>query len=491
MNRQIFKAVYLFWSLIIFSGTVFGQQMISDDSQTCIDCHISVTPGIVKSWEKSRHSSTNLKEAMAKEEIYRRVSAKQLPASVDAEIVIGCYECHSLNADKHKDNFEHFDYNINVVVSPEDCKTCHPVEVDEFINSKKGYAHDNLMKNPVYLALVETVTGSMEFKSDMLSPTHSSYNAKSETCLACHGTTVEVKGMKTIESDLGEIELPVLTNWPNQGVGRINPDGSRGACGSCHPRHSFSIEIARKPYTCGQCHLEPDLPAYNVYKESKHGNVFESKKEKWEWNTVPWIVGEDFETPTCAGCHNSLLIDSEENIVAERSHNFGSRLWVRIFGLIYSHPQPKEGKTYEIINSDNLPLPVSFDGKLASEFLITAEEQENRKELMGSVCKSCHSTSWIEAKFEKLDKTISEADAMAAAATNLMAKAWENSFADNSNPFDEYIEQLWIREWLFYANSLRYGSAMFGPDYAAFKNGWWNLNKNLKQMHEFIKLKSK
>ena len=84
--------------------------------------------------------------------------------------------------------------------------------------------------------------------------------------------------MKKIFSKVGEIDVPDLANWPNQGVGRINPDGSLGACTSCHPRHSFSIEVARKPYTCSQCHLEPYVPAFEVYKESKHGNIFLSKQ---------------------------------------------------------------------------------------------------------------------------------------------------------------------------------------------------------------------
>ena len=46
----------------------------------------------------------------------------------------------------------------------------------------------------------------------------------------------------------------------------------------------------------------------------------------------------------------------------------------------------------------------------------------------------------------------------------------------------------WIRQWLFYANSVRYGSAMSGPDYATFKNGWFEMSSNLKQMENMIKL---
>jgi len=70
-----------------------------------------------------------------------------------------------------------------------------------------------------------------------------------------------------------------------------------------------------------------------------------------------------------------------------------------------------------------------------------------------------------------------------------VAHAWQNGWADRSNPFDEPIEQKWIRQWLFYANSVRYASAMTGaPDYAAFKNGWWSLTENLREMEEWLRL---
>jgi len=78
---------------------------------------------------------------------------------------------------------------------------------------------------------------------------------------------------------------------------------------------------------------------------------------------------------------------------------------------------------------------------------------------------------------------------MVKAATDLMLDAWNNKCADQSNPFDEAIEQKWIEQWLFFANSVRYASAMIGPDYAAFKNGWWALSKNLMEMKDYIELK--
>jgi hydroxylamine dehydrogenase len=458
---------------------------ISSETQDCISCHESVTPGIVADWRTSLHSHNSFANAVLKPELERRVSSSDVPEALK-DVVVGCYECHSLNAEKHKDNFDHFGYKINIIVSPNDCATCHKTEVSEYANSKKANALDNLQKNPVYHVLVNTTLGVKEVKNNKMDILDATHFTKNETCFACHGTEIKVEGKMKIETDLGEIEIPKLSDWPNQGVGRINPDGSHGSCTPCHPRHSFSIEVARQPHTCEQCHLEPDVPAYNIYMESKHGNIFESNKEKWAWEDIPWKLGADFTAPTCAVCHNSLVVNKDGDLIAKRSHDFASRLWVRVFGLIYSHPQPKNGKTYEIINADSLPLPTTFSGIPASNYLISKEVQAERKNNMTKICSSCHGQMWVASYFEKMDNTLNEADKMVAASTNLLAAAWKEKLADNTNPFDETIEQMWVQQWLFYANSVRYASAMSGPDYAAFKNGWWYLTKNLNDMHQLI-----
>jgi hypothetical protein len=346
------------------------------------------------------------------------------------------------------------------------------------------------MENPVYLTLVNTITGMKKMQGGTLITDKPSEATLHETCLGCHGTRIEVRGKKNIDTKLGIIEIPDLSNWSNQGVGRENPDGSRGACTACHPRHRFSIEVARKPYTCSQCHLEPDVPAWNVYKESKHGNIFFSNSNEWNFDSVPWNLGIDFKAPTCATCHNSLLVSPTGEVIAERTHNFGSRLWVRIFGLIYSHPQPKSGDTTIIKNKDSLPLPVTFSGELASDYLIDKDEQESRLGRMKNLCNNCHSSSWVHGHFRKFESTLKETNEMAFTATKLMEGIWEKSIADKTNPFDESIEHMWMRQWLFYSNSIRYASAMTGaPDYASFKNGWWYLSETLQRMKNWMEFK--
>lgn len=76
---------------------------------------------------------------------------------------------------------------------------------------------------------------------------------------------------------------------------------------------------------------------------------------------------------------------------------------------------------------------------------------------------------------------------MTLAATKLMIKAWESGIADKKKPFDETIEKLWIKQWLFYSSSIRYASAMTGaPDYTTFKLGWWELSDNLQKMKKLL-----
>jgi len=93
-----------------------------------------------------------------------------------------------------------------------------------------------------------------------------------------------------------------------------------------------------------------------------------------------------FQVPTCASCHNSLISTPDGKVVSQRSHDFGARLWVRLFGLIYSHPQPKGGDTSVLRNKEGLPLPATFAGEIATEGLLDREEQVKRRKLMSEGC---------------------------------------------------------------------------------------------------------
>jgi hydroxylamine dehydrogenase len=315
-----------------------------------------------------------------------------------------------------------------------------------------------------------------------------------ESCIYCHGTEVTVEATAMRDTDLGEMEFPMLSGWPNQGVGRINPDGSQGSCTACHTRHRFSIAMARKPYTCSECHKGPDVPAYKVYGVSKHGNIYSSLGEDWSFDTVPWLVGSDFTAPTCAACHMSLVANEDGEVVVNRTHRISDRLPWRIMGLVYAHPHPKSPNTTVIRNSAGLSLPTEFSGEPVVEYVIDQAEQTNRRQTMKQICLSCHSAGWVDNQFARFERTIETTNQMTLTATNILAACWQKGLAEGlpqgADIFDEAIEKKWVEQWLFFANSTRYASAMAGADYGAFANGRWYMAKNIQEMLDWLRIRT-
>jgi len=464
---------------------------LSDASDECISCHETVTPGIVADWRKSAHARTTVGDALTKPELERRVSADSVSDEL-AGAAVGCAECHMLRPDAHADTFEHVGYKIYTVVSPDDCATCHPEEREQYSRNIMSHAYTNLTGNPVFRSLMHAVNDVQTFEDMDTTLAPPDELTSFDSCLSCHGTEVKVEGTVTRETDLGELEFPNLVGWPNQGVGRINPDGSAGACSACHTRHQFSIEMARKPYTCSQCHKGPDVPAYKVYSVSKHGNIYSAMGDEWTWDAVPWTVGKDFTAPTCAACHVSLIVDEAGEVVNERTHRMNDRLEYRLFGVIYSSPHPKSPDTTIIRNSAGLPLPTELSGEPVAEFVIGDDERAARRENMKKTCLACHTTGWVDGHFKKLDHTIETTNAMTLTATNMLSKAWELGLAEGlpqgADIFDEYIEKKWVEQWLFYANSTRFASAMMGADYGVFANGRWYMSRNLQEMLDWLRV---
>lgn len=479
-------------ALTFFTHCVAGASPpLSPATRECLDCHSVFHPGIVADWEKSRHAMTTPAEAMQVEGLSRKISATNVPADLKTN-VIGCAECHGLNEKTHKDTFEHNGYQLHVVVTPRDCATCHPVEVEEYSHNIMSNAHGNLASNETYQALKKAIIGVPDSKPDALVFSDPNDETTAETCNYCHGTRVEVTGMETRETDAGEQSFPVLTGWPNQGVGRINPDESKGACTACHTRHRFSMEMARKPYTCMQCHTGPDVPAYKVYAASKHGNIFSSLGKEWDYSSVPWTIGKDFTAPTCAACHISLLSNTDGDTIAKRTHRMNDRLPWRIFGLIYAHPHPIHPDTSTIRNKDGLQLPTDFDGGMVSEALIDEATQKERKDTLQKICLSCHDSSWVNGHWSRFENAIEQTNRTTRTATRLMQTIWKNGLAkgpaDGGNPFDEAIETTWSDTWLFYANTIRFSAAMGGGgDYSVFADGYYQFSAAVKSMHDWLR----
>jgi hypothetical protein len=480
-----------FLMVACFGGLIeAGEIPISGDSEGCIDCHSIYHPGVVSGWKKSRHARITPGEAMAVKGLALKLSSKNVPDELK-DSVVGCAECHTLRPEAHKDTFDHNGYDVHVVVSPKDCATCHADEAAQYDRNLMARAHENLVNNDVYKLLIQSINDTPVYDRGKLVMKPSNAATDMESCLYCHGTRLKVAGTETRETGEGEMAFPMIQGWPNQGTGRINLDDSRGSCSACHTRHQFSIEMARKPYTCKECHVGPDVPAFKVYAASKHGNIFSAHQKEWNFKPVPWTVGQDFTAPTCAACHISLLANTEGEVVIKRSHEVKDRLAYRIFGLIYAHPHPIDADTTKIRNKDGLALPTDFGGGYAEVYLRDEAGREGARKRIQSSCLSCHDQSWVRGHWERFENTIKETNLKTLTATRIMTEIWKGGYAqglaNGGSPFDEFIEKRWSDGWLFYSNSIRFASAMGGGgDYGVFAEGRYDFSKNIQQLKDWF-----
>ncbi len=377
------------------------ERSISEAGAACIQCHKREHPGIFADWANSRHANANITciDCHRAEEH-------------DADVSQAHYKQYE-NAD---DPFAKAAYRVPVtgVVTPKDCSRCHPNEAEQYHRSKHANTLEIIWKIDPWL------NDGMNSEAE-----------RTSGCFYCHGTILEkdVQGRLTAET------------WPNVGVGRINLDGSKGSCSSCHTRHRFSVMEARKPEACGQCHLGPDHPQIEIYMESKHGDIYTAFGDDYNWTAAPgtWSAGVDFRGPTCASCHMSGAG------TVKTSHDVTERL------------------------SWELQAPKTIRPEDFAAFPAKTNWQQERDK-MKAVCIQCHGNVWVDDHYEKMDKVIAEYNEVYyAPARAMLDKLYENDLLDKSRFFDEALEVEFYELWHHEGRRARMGTAMMAPDYA-----WWH-----------------
>ncbi|RME86927.1 MAG: hydroxylamine oxidoreductase [Planctomycetota bacterium] len=399
----------------------------------CITCHEEETPGIVQDWRLSKHSKVGVK----------------------------CYVCHKAKADDPS-GYEHEGFRITAVPSPRYCSSCHEQAVKEFSKSKHAWAAFMGPLKPYYkkarkmglnplsqetakklhpekmakrsLSPLFPDSGILKKLGLLNNPKYSHSNIKIG-CTQCHG------GFIIAEKEGDEVNLK---GWPNSGVGRINPDGSLGSCTSCHTRHKFSIAEARKPETCGQCHLGPDHPQMEIYQESKHGNIYAASGHKWNWNAPAgkWST-KDIGAPTCATCHMSAFGS------VKGTHDVGKRLYWEL--------QPKKSvPQWKGPDEVDMVLKRIPDPKKAE-----AGRQE-----MKEICYQCHSSQWADKYFKDFDKVVHDYNMVWDKTQKIIQQAYKEGLINKDNPIDEIPEIMQYLIWHHDGRRWRMGASMMAPDWA-------------------------
>ncbi len=375
---------------------------LSPEAVQCIECHSQVNSGLVADWSKSRHAYVN----------------------------VSCLECHQAgpaDTDVSKAHLQYSKASISTIVSPKDCSRCHPAEAAEYAKSKHANTLELIWKIDPWLNhgmnnQIERETG----------------------CYYCHGSIVKVKN--------GEFDK---NTWPNTGVGRINPDGSKGSCSSCHTRHRFSLAEARKPEACGQCHLGPDHPQVEIYNESKHGAIYNAQGHEWNFDAAPgtWTPGIDYRTPTCSVCHMSGInsVPATHDVTERLAWETQAPLTVR----------PSEFK----------PFPADTDWK-----------KERQK--MKDVCLACHSKQWTDAHFTRFDAAVENYNEnYYKPMKKIMDELYEKKLLSKEKNLDEKLEIDAYEFWHHEGRRARFGAAMMAPDYTWW-HGFYELKKRFMDIQE-------
>lgn len=149
-------------------------------------------------------------------------------AGVHGKMEIGCADCHGRDHQR-----------FSLVTALSACKGCHAKEAEEFLASSHGRSWESMQASARYRKQPEVV--------------------QRQGCEACH---------------------------------RIGYGENDGRCDFCHTKHVFSKTEAAAPQSCYTCHMGPDHPQMEAYRQSGH----------------------HFTPATCASCHFPGTHDVNKNL---------------------------------------------------------------------------------------------------------------------------------------------------------------------------------
>jgi hypothetical protein len=394
--RGVFIAVFLGTALIVAAFMINARRPRSDLLQPtaalvratgkCAECHRQETSAVVHEYELSRHNAAG----------------------------VNCLECH--RPAEGQQATDHRGFSISKTVTAANCKQCHQTEYQQYLRSRHAA--------PAWAS----VSGKGDFTAEQV--------AFSEQF---HKGAVDRKAMAITER-----EGPVAVNKGCQkchDVGRPNKDGSIGSCTACHARHVASVELARTPETCGQCHMGPDHSQVEIYHESKHGVLFNAQKAHMNLAARPkQLTTKDMPVPTCATCHMSGLEGQKV------THDVTERLSYWLFAAT-SERRP----TYQ-------------------------QGQVNMKE----TCLKCHTTPRIEQFYKEAEAVVDSTNALVKQADEIMKKLREEKLL-TPDPFDEPIEYVSFDLWHYFGRTAKHGAFMGGADFVQW-HGFYELNVKLVEL---------
>jgi nitrate/TMAO reductase-like tetraheme cytochrome c subunit len=346
-------------------------------SGKCAECHLNSQYSVVHEFEMSAHAKNGL----------------------------NCLDCHQVAQGQKGTN--HNGFVINITVTPANCRSCHEAIYQQFLQSRHAAAS------------WAAVAGDKDFKPEQVA----------------FAEQYQPGGVKRPPNALASLEGPAATTSgcaSCHSVGRPHEDGTIGNCTACHARHTSSVEFARLPSTCGQCHLGPDHSQMEIYTESKHGLMFAAQRGLLNLSAPPGkLTTRDMFVPTCATCHMS-----------------------GINGRGVTH-DPSERLSYHLFAEVTKPRPNA----------IRAQAK------MKDICMQCHTPSLVERVYKEAEAVVESTNEKVLAGRAVMDGLRKDGLL-TGNAFDQPIEFKYFDLWHYYGRTSKHGAFMGGADFVQWHGNY-------------------
>ena len=396
--RSVFLAVVIGFSLIVAAflinrarPRVETQQPTADfvrASGKCAECHARLQYSVVHEYEMSTHARKG----------------------------VNCLDCHQPGAGQQ--SMDHHGFVIAKHLTAGNCRSCHEGIYQEFLRSRHAA--------PSWAAIYgekglkpEQVAFSEQFQpGGTRRPPH--------PFVAAEGASAMTSGCEQCHS-----------------IGKPNDDGTIGTCTACHSRHTTSVELARLPSTCGQCHMGPDHSQMEIYNESKHGVMFASQRNILNLKAPPkTLTTRDMFVPTCATCHMS-----------------------GINGLKVTHDP-----------SDRLSW------FLAAEISTKRPNYLRAQAAMKQVCEQCHTAATIDRVYTQAEQVVASTNARVQHARGIVAGLRSDGLLTGP-PFSNPVDFLYFDLWHYDGRTSKHGAFMGGADFVQWHGNYPLLQKTVELEH--------
>lgn len=357
-------------------------------SGKCAECHRRETSAVVHEFEMSAHAAKD----------------------------VNCLDCH--RPVKGQTGVDHRGFVIAQHLTAANCRECHETEYRQYERSRHGA--------PAWAA----VSGTEGFTAEQIA----------------FAEQFHPGAVKRAANALVGIEGPAAVHkgcYQCHDIGKPNADGSIGSCTACHSRHASSVELARTPETCGQCHMGPDHSQLEIYHESKHGVLFNAQRHRFNLDASPKdLTAKDMPVPTCATCHMSGL--EGMNV----THDTTERLSMFLFA---AHTDKRPGYQQGIIR-------------------------------MQETCLKCHTRPNVEKFYAEAESVVKSTNDLVTQSNAIMQGLRDEKLL-TPEPFDERIEFIAFDLWHYFGRTAKHGAYMGGADFVQW-HGFYELVAKLTEMKQ-------